>query len=108
MNEGYRGRVTVISGDVRANVQAHLAGHVEPADGRFHWGGRLAPDDDMTRLFQTGVKAVSLQIDDAPASSARLAEVDPWGGLRVTAVGLPPWHAVDDQPWTDDKPGGHQ
>lgn len=98
MNEDYRGPVTVISGDVCANVQAHLAGHVEPADGRFHWGGRLAPDADMTRLFQTGVKAVSLRIDDAPASSARLAEIDPWGGLRVTAVGLPPWHAVDDKP----------
>lgn len=104
MNEGYRGPVTVTCGDLCAIVEAHLAGHVEPTDGRFHWGGRLARHDDMTRLFQSGLRNVSLQIDDAPASLARLAEVDPWGGLRVTAVGMPVWHAVDDEPEDASEP----
>jgi hypothetical protein len=35
---------------------------------------------------------VSLRIGERSAA-ARLAEVDPWGGVRITGVGQPPWNS---------------
>jgi cation diffusion facilitator CzcD-associated flavoprotein CzcO len=91
MSDGYAGPVTVVAGDVTVRAEARLAGHVEPVDGRFHWGGRLAPSAELAGLVRAGTPAVVLRVADGPPCDARLEEVDPWGGVRVAAVGSPPW-----------------
>jgi len=91
MGEDYAGPVVVVAGDVAVRADARLAGRVEPVDGRFHWGGRLAPDPELAGLVRGGARAVLLRVDDGPPRDARLQEVDPWGGVRVAAVGSPPW-----------------
>jgi hypothetical protein len=91
MGEEYAGPVTVVAGDVTVRADARLTGHVEPVDGRFHWGGRLAPNAELAGLVRGGARAVLLRLDDGPSCDARLQEVDPWGGVKVSAVGSPPW-----------------
>ncbi|NUT34057.1 MAG: DUF4873 domain-containing protein [Hamadaea sp.] len=76
-------------------VTVHLAGRWEPVDGRFHWGGRIEPIPAVAALVRAGRRETLLRIGDQQAP-ARLAEVDPWGGVRVTGVGAPPWPPDDD------------
>jgi len=91
MGEEYAGPVMVVAGDVTVRADARLTGHVEPVDGRFHWGGRLAPNAELVGLVRGGARAVLLRLDNGSSCDARLQEVDPWGGVRVAAVGSPPW-----------------
>ncbi|MEV4656961.1 DUF4873 domain-containing protein [Micromonospora sp. NPDC049301] len=71
-------------------VRVHLSGRWEPVDGRYHWAGRIEPDPQVARLLRSGQRDVELRIADR-TRPARLAEVDPWGGVRITGVGDPPW-----------------
>lgn len=71
-------------------VTVHLSGRWEPVDGRYHWSGRIEPFDAVADLVRQGRREVSLCIGER-AAAARLAEVDPWGGVRVTGIGEPPW-----------------
>ena len=71
-----------------------FAGRFEPVDGRYHWGGRIAPHDSLSGSSAAGQRSVTVQIGRNPAAAARLAEVDPWGGIRVVGVGRPPWTAI--------------
>jgi hypothetical protein len=71
-------------------VTVHLSGRWEPVDGRYHWGGRVEPLDEVAALVRAGRREVGLRIGERSAA-ARLAEVDPWGGVRITGVGAPPW-----------------
>jgi hypothetical protein len=87
----FDGELTVIAGERTLPGRARLGGHVEPVDGRFHWMGRLAPDDAIAALVRTGTRAVQVQVAAGPRCEARLSEVDPWGGVRVSGVGVPPW-----------------
>ncbi|MFF4874866.1 DUF4873 domain-containing protein [Micromonospora sp. NPDC000668] len=72
------------------SVRVHLSGRWEPVDGRYHWGGRIEPEPRVARLLRSGRRDVELRIADR-VRPARLAEVDPWGGVRITGVGDPPW-----------------
>lgn len=71
-------------------VLVHLRGRWEPVDGRYHWGGRIEPVEEVAALVRAGRREVSLRIGDRWAA-ARLAEVDPWGGVGITGIGAPPW-----------------
>ncbi|MEU8298720.1 DUF4873 domain-containing protein [Micromonospora sp. NPDC048909] len=71
-------------------VRVRLSGRWEPVDGRYHWGGRIEPAPPVARLLRSGQRDVELSIADR-VRPARLAEVDPWGGVRITGVGEPPW-----------------
>jgi hypothetical protein len=75
-------------------VTIHLSGRWEPVDGRFHWGGRIEAEPSVAQLVRSGWRDVLLSIADRSAA-VRLAEVDPWGGVRVTGVGEPPWPPND-------------
>jgi Domain of unknown function (DUF4873) len=77
-------------------VTVHLSGRWEPVDGRYHWGGRIEPLDEVARLVRVGRREVSLRIGDR-AADARLAEVDPWGGVRVTGIGAAPWPPLENE-----------
>ncbi|MBO0869237.1 MAG: DUF4873 domain-containing protein [Micromonosporaceae bacterium] len=89
----YAGEILILAGDTQLPAQARLAGQVEPVDGRFHWGGRLAPGRELAELVRAGRRGVRVRIGDGPAREATLGEVDPWGGVRLRGTGPPPWAA---------------
>jgi Domain of unknown function (DUF4873) len=90
-DEGYAGRAALSADGAQFTVEVRLSGRVEPVDGRYHWAGRIAPHEAVTRLFASGVRSAALRIADRDPVPVRLSEVDPWGAVRVTAVSPPPW-----------------
>jgi hypothetical protein len=62
-------------------------------DGRYHWGGRILPLSDVAAAVSRGVRAATLYVGDRPFA-IHLSEVDPWSGVRIRAVGTPPWAAA--------------
>ncbi|MEU1812809.1 DUF4873 domain-containing protein [Micromonospora sp. WMMD1076] len=76
-------------------VRLHAGGRFEPVDGRYHWAGRVEPEPRLVRLLRSGRREVEVRIGERVAR-ARLAEVDPWGGVRITGVGIPPWPPDDE------------
>ncbi|MEU7851460.1 DUF4873 domain-containing protein [Micromonospora parva] len=83
------------------SVEVHLSGRWEPVDGRFHWGGRIEPAPPVAHLLRSGRRDVEVRIADR-VRPARLAEVDPWGGVRITGVGDPPWPPEPDPAATNE------
>ncbi|KKJ93816.1 MULTISPECIES: DUF4873 domain-containing protein [unclassified Micromonospora] len=77
-------------------VRLHAAARWEPVDGRYHWAGRIEPDPRMVRLLRSGRRDVPVRVGER-VCRARLAEVDPWGGVRITGVGEPPWPPEADE-----------
>ncbi len=91
MSEDYRGPATLACGDTRIPVTVVLAGHREPLDGKYHWYGRVNADARVRSLKESGRSDVTVTLPDGDPTPARLAEVDPWGHVRVTGVGTPPF-----------------
>jgi hypothetical protein len=77
-------------------VGLHVDGRWEPVDGRYHWAGRIEPEPEIVRLLRSGRRDVEVRVGDRTVQG-RLAEVDPWGGVRVTGIGEPPWPPEADQ-----------
>lgn len=71
-------------------VRLHAGGRFEPVDGRYHWAGRVEPEPRLVRLLRSGRRDVEIRIGER-VTRARLTEVDPWGGVRITGVGTPAW-----------------
>ncbi|MFD4443054.1 DUF4873 domain-containing protein [Nocardia sp. NPDC058519] len=71
-------------------VLATLTGHTDPIDGRYHWYGRLDPAETTTLPEPTRASAFLVLPGREPAA-AHLTERDPWGNLRVTGAGTPPF-----------------
>src|SRR5262249_48358949 len=84
-------------GEDTYDVRVYLSGRVEPVDGRYHWGGRIAANDGVAQLVRDGRRAVTLRTADGGGSAvpARLGEGDAWGGIGVRATGTPPWAGAD-------------
>ncbi|GAA0935950.1 DUF4873 domain-containing protein [Virgisporangium aurantiacum] len=95
MSAEFVGEAVLRGGDVRVSVRVGLSGHVDPLDGRFHWGGRIDPDERVVGLLRAGRRDVTLQVGDARPLPARLTEADPWGGVILAATGRPPWPASE-------------
>jgi cation diffusion facilitator CzcD-associated flavoprotein CzcO len=89
----FAGPAVLSVGDDSYDVRVWLSGRVEPVDGRYHWGGRIAAHDGVAQLVRDGRRAVTLRTADGRGSAvpARLGEVDAWGGIGVRATGTPPW-----------------
>lgn len=83
--EEYAGPATVVAGDLSAELRADLRGGFQPIDGRFHWYGRLGACPDLV-----AGRTVTLRTEHGTAEG-RLSDVDPWGRLRITGVGRPPF-----------------
>ncbi len=90
-DDGYRGPGLLTIGDRRLQVDVHLAGHLEPLDGRFHWYGRVQRDDAVVAAKEAGASHAMVTLGDGPAREARLAEVDPWGNIALRGEGPPPY-----------------
>jgi hypothetical protein len=101
----YRGPALV--GGVR--VRLHLAGRFEPVSGRYHWAGRTEPSAALVGLLRAGRRDVPVTVG-ARTARARLGEIDPWGGVRVTGVGEPPYdadgHDADGEAERGGRPDG--
>ena len=95
MNADYAGAATLRGGDAIVAVRVRLSGHVDPLAGRFHWGGRIDPDERVVGLLRAGRRDVTLQVGDGQPLPARLTEADPWGGVILAATGHPPWPASE-------------
>jgi hypothetical protein len=89
-DEAYAGRAVVQIESVHYPATIVLAGHFEPLDGRYHWGGRILPVGEVAEAVRRGVHGATLHIGDR-RFAVHLTEVDPWCGVRVRAVGPPPW-----------------
>jgi hypothetical protein len=89
--EDYRGPATVEAGEVSVTVTVRLSARFEPLEGRYRWAGRAAPDDVLAAQLRAGLREATIRIGGA-AGRARLGEPDPWGGVRLTGTGRPPWH----------------
>lgn len=87
----YRGPATLDACGVDQPVLVTLDGYRDPIDGRYHWHGRLRAADPDAALPEPSRAAVLLSLPGRDAVAARLDEVDPWGNLRVTGVGEPPF-----------------
>ena len=106
----FAGPAVLSVGDDSYDVRVWLSGRVEPVDGRYHWGGRIAAHDGVAQLVRDGRRAVTLRTADGRGSAvpARLGEVDAWGGIGVRATGTPPWAgAVGPGPESSDVDSPH-
>lgn len=92
----YSGEALVLTEHREIAVEVVLRGYFEPIDGRYHWYGRLRPNDEITELAASRKVQVVLR---TPAGEAvgTLSEPDPWGRYRVLGVGRPPF-PVDTSP----------
>jgi hypothetical protein len=88
VSDGYAGPATLTVDGRRVPVHAVLDARHEPQDGRLHWFGRLRAAD-LPGAVPAGVE-VTLDAGAGPVA-ARLGDVDPWGRVRVTGVGRPPY-----------------
>lgn len=71
------------------SVEVTLRGHFEPLDGRFHWYGRVTAGDELASRHPSG-STVLLTTPHGQAVG-RLSDVDPWGRLRISGTGRPPY-----------------
>lgn len=78
-----------ISGNV---VNVALSARFEPLEGRYRWAGRAAPHPALTALLREGRRAVPVRI--RVEAEGHLGEPDPWGRVRISGAGRPPWHAA--------------
>lgn len=71
-----------------------MSAHFEPVEGRFRWAGRTGPDDTLRERVGGGLRKAAIVItrDDADIETpVKLSEPDPWGGVRISGTGTPPW-----------------
>ena len=87
-DDEYDGPAVLLADGREVPVEVSLRGHFQPIDGRFHWYGRVAASDQVSRL-RSGT-AVTVRTARGGAAG-RLSDVDPWGRPRLTGVGRPPY-----------------
>lgn len=91
--EGFTGTATLLLADTEIPVDVELRGYFQPIDGRYHWYGRIAANDQVDKLAEAGSKKGRLRTSEGEAD-AKLSDRDPWGRYRVAGVSRPPF-AVD-------------
>ncbi|MFF5296592.1 DUF4873 domain-containing protein [Paractinoplanes globisporus] len=90
-DEEYRGPATLRVGDAELPVTIRVSAHFEPIEGRFRWAGRTTPDAELRERVGAGAREAELTIPGARQATARLSDPDPWGGIRLSGTGTPPW-----------------
>jgi hypothetical protein len=88
---GYDGAAVLLVGEQALDVTVHLAGHLEPLDGLFHWYGRIERSAAVAAAKDAGATTGELVIGDGSPAPLRLAEHDPWGHVQVNGTGAPPY-----------------
>ncbi|GAB1641256.1 DUF4873 domain-containing protein [Krasilnikovia sp. MM14-A1259] len=99
LDEEYSGAAVLRIDGRDIPVIVRLSARFEPVEGRYRWAGRTGTSDDLHARFRAGLRDGTLLIGSGPAVAVRLAEPDPWGRLRLTGTGLPPWcHPAAPEP----------
>lgn len=88
--DDYRGPATVVAEDREIAVDVVLRGHFQPIDGKFHWYGRLAAQQEVADFAARRKKDVVLRTRIGEAAGT-LSDPDPWGRYRITGTGRPPF-----------------
>jgi cation diffusion facilitator CzcD-associated flavoprotein CzcO len=91
-DDGYEGPATLAVGGVRVDVQVRLRGHFQPIDGRYHWYGRVEPNDSLPGLAGPGRTHAVLTTPEGSAT-CELSDPDPWQRYRIAGVSTPPYAA---------------
>ncbi|GAA2611446.1 DUF4873 domain-containing protein [Paractinoplanes durhamensis] len=90
--EEYRGPATLRIGDEEdVAVEIRVSAHFEPIEGRFRWAGRTGPSESLRERVSGGLRKGLLTIPGSAQQEVRLSEPDPWGGVRLSGAGTPPW-----------------
>jgi hypothetical protein len=88
-HEGYDGPAELVTDDGTLEVRVTVRGVFQPIDGRYHWYGRVAPDDRVVPWGRAGASVV-LRTPEGSAAG-RLSDEDPWGRYRIAGTGRPPF-----------------
>ena len=88
--DGYQGPATLVVESTELAVTVTLGGHFEPIDGKYHWYGRIQPNDELTALVgsRKGKAVIRTPEGEAPG---QLADPDPWGRYRISGTSHPPF-----------------
>jgi hypothetical protein len=89
--EEYRGPATLLLDDGPVAVEIRMSARFEPIEGRFRWAGRTGPDDVLRERVGGGLRQATILVPGARETTVRLSEPDPWGGVRISGAGPPPW-----------------
>jgi cation diffusion facilitator CzcD-associated flavoprotein CzcO len=88
--DGYEGSATLVAGPARVDVQVRLRGYFQPIDGRYHWYGRIEPNEDLAGVVRSGRARAVLTTPEGSAP-CELSDPDPWQRYRVTGLSTPPF-----------------
>ncbi len=91
-DDGYEGPATLVAGGARVDVQVRLRGHFQPIDGRYHWYGRIEPNEAWPACSARGRARAVLTTPEGSAP-CELSDPDPWQRYRVTGLSTPPFAA---------------
>jgi hypothetical protein len=97
MSDSWTGPAELRIGDADHVAVVRLSGRFEPVEGRYRWAGRTS-DRTVADAFRAGARDVTVRIAGRAGRPARLGEPDPWGGIRLTGTGAPPWDVTADDP----------
>ena len=88
--DGYSGPATLVVDGVSLTTTVELRGYFQPIDGYYRWYGRVAANEELTRLAGGKKKAVSIQAG-AYSATGELSDPDPWGRYRIMGTSRPPF-----------------
>jgi hypothetical protein len=88
--DGYGGPARLQTGGCEFDVLVTLGGYFEPIDGRYHWRGRIAANDELSATLGGAAAGATLTIGHRSAECA-LTEPDTWGRYRVSGESTPPF-----------------
>lgn len=94
--EEYRGPAELRLDDGPVAVQVRMSAHFEPVEGRFRWAGRTGPDDALRARVGAGLRRAAIVIANRE-TAVKLGDPDPWGGVRITGTGTPPWFPLPEE-----------
>lgn len=88
--EGYTGEAVLVFEQREVPVSVQLRGYFQPIDGRYHWYGRIAADEQVTALVEAGARGAVLRTPTGEAKGS-LTDPDPWSRYRVAGISTPPF-----------------
>ncbi|MBB5956133.1 hypothetical protein FHS29_002719 [Saccharothrix tamanrassetensis] len=88
--DGYTGEAVLVFDQREVPVEVELRGYFQPIDGRYHWYGRVAANDQVTELVAAGARSAELRTPTGSATGA-LTDQDPWQRYRVAGTSTPPF-----------------
>jgi hypothetical protein len=94
-NEDVYDGTAIIEHDIEdVACRIRVRGYFEPLDGHYHWAG-IAFGESVRALKDARATDVLIAVDGRDAVPARLTETTPWGTVRITGVGQPPYRLDD-------------